>query len=126
MTAAPEPSAAQLLTRLAAAVDAEDWSVLRALLADDAVVRYEHTGEELDATAYVALNRDYPGRWRFEPQEVVDGGDRAVLRARVSDGAETHAVVVLASVLGGRLVDLVEVWAEVGVQPGSGRRPDLG
>ncbi len=126
MTTTPEPSTAQLLTRLAAAVDAEDWSVLRTLLADDVVVRYEHTGERFDAAAYVALNRDYPGRWRFERQEVVDGGERAVLRARVSDGSETHAVVVLASSAGGLLVDVVEVWAEVGGEPDSGRRPDLG
>ncbi len=126
MTAATAPTAARLLALLGEAIDAEDWAALHALLADDAVVRYEHTGERLDAAAYVALNRDYPGRWRFAVQEVVDGGARAVLRARVTDGAEEHAVVVLASAAGGRLLDLVEVWAEVGVAPGSGRRPDLG
>ncbi|VXB52120.1 nuclear transport factor 2 family protein [Nocardioides sp. AX2bis] len=126
MTRTTERSTARLLTLLAESVDAEDWPALRALLADHAVVRYEHTGEQMDATAYVALNRDYPGRWRFEAREVVDGGSRAVLRARVSDGTETHAVVVLASSEAGLLVDLVEVWAEVGAPPESGRRPDLG
>lgn len=120
------PSTAALLRRLADAVDTQDWEALSGLLADDTRVRFAHTGEVLDVPAYVALNRDYPGRWHFTTEEIVDGGERAVLRARVSDGQETHAVVVTAGSRDGLLRDVVEVWAEVGVAVPSERRPGLG
>ena len=56
--------------------------------------------------------------------------DAEVDGAGAGDGPEEHAVVVLATGRGGLLVDLVEVWAEVGAEAGvpsdSARRPDLG
>ena len=62
---------------------------------------------------FVAFNRGYPGAWVFHPEEVVDGGDRGVLRARVVVGEESfHAATFGSLHPSGRLTDLVEVWTE--------------
>lgn len=101
-----------LLTRYAAAIDARDWDGLRALLADGLSARLVHTGEVFDADSYVAFNRDYPGQWRFEVDDLVAAGHRAALRARVSDGNDTYYAAVFATTTDGLLDELVEVWTE--------------
>lgn len=73
------------------------------------------------------MNRDYPGSWRFVHEEVVDGGDRRVLRAKVTsaDGSsdDVHYVASFATLDDeGLLRELVEVWAEVAT-PEPDRRP---
>ena len=115
------------MVRLSDAIDARDWDGLAALLADDFTAHYAATGETFDKEAFVVLNRDYPGSWRFVHQEVVDGGPRAALRARVSPvwrpDDEVHFVAGFAAVdEAGLLTELVEVWAEATVPP-PGRRP---
>ena len=125
-TDATEPTAGALLTAFATSIDSADWEGLAALLAEDFECRYSTTGEAFDKDAFIAVNRDYPGRWRFEREDVVDGGERGVLRARVTDAAgqsdEAHFVATFATARGGLLVEIVEVWAEVASIP-QDRRP---
>ncbi|GAA5149284.1 hypothetical protein GCM10023340_24370 [Nocardioides marinquilinus] len=101
-----------LLRRYASAIDARDWTALRAVLADDFEARFVHTGETHDADAYVAFNRDYPGAWRFVVDDLVADGSRGVLRARVTDGSETFHVAVFATAGDDVLTEAVEVWTE--------------
>lgn len=110
------PTAGQLLVRLAQAIDAQDWAGLDDLLAPQLACRYVHTGEVFDRDGFVSLNRDYPGSWRFEHESVVDDGEQAAMRARVSDGSETFYVASFARAASGRLEELVEVWTD-SVQP---------
>ncbi len=122
------PTAGEALVRLSDAIDAEDWDGLAALLADGFTAHHPATGESFDRDAFVVLNRDYPGSWRFVREDLVDGGARAVLRARVSPAAggddEVHQVASFASVDASGLVsELVEVWAEVTEPPVGDRRP---
>lgn len=122
------PTAGAALTRLAEAIDAQDWDRLESLLAPGFTARYSHTGEVFDAAGFVALNRDYPGRWRFEREVVVDGGVEGALRARVTDATgesdETHYVASFGAVdAAGLLSSLEEVWAELTVPPDGERRP---
>ncbi|MFC7486804.1 nuclear transport factor 2 family protein [Knoellia sp. CPCC 206453] len=123
---ATEPSAGALLVTFAACIDAADWEGLATLLAEDFECRYATTGEVFDKDAFIAVNRDYPGRWRFEREDIVDAGERGVLRARVSDATgqsdETHFVATFATARAGLLVEIVEVWAEVTPVP-LDRRP---
>lgn len=97
-----------------------------ALLADEFACHYATTGETFGKDAFIALNRDYPGRWRFEREDIVDAGERGVLRARVSDATgesdEAHFVATFATVRAGQLTHAVEVWAEVAPVP-QDRRP---
>ena len=72
------------------------------------------------------MNCDYPGRWRFEREDIVDAGERGVLRARVTDARgesdEAHFVATFATARNGLLAEIVEVWAEVASVP-QDRRP---
>ncbi len=105
-----------VLTRYADAMDTRDWTGLRALLAPGFSSRLLHTGESFDADSYVAFNRDYPGRWRFQAEDVVASGERSVLCARVSDAESTYFVAVFATTTDGLLSAITEVWTEA-VQP---------
>ncbi len=119
-------TAAQSLTRFAEIIDARDWDRLPDVLASGFVARFVHTGETFDRTGFVALNRDYPVVVRFVVEDLVSDGDRAVVRARVSDGTDTWHVASFATVgADGLLTELVEVWAEVSA-PDPGRRPNDG
>ena len=114
---------AAALTTYAEALARRDWSAVRDALSDDLVVLLLHTGERFDADGFVALQRDYPGAWRFVVDEVVDGGDRAVLRSRTLIGDDTwHAATFATADPAGRLVDVVEVWTEA-VAPHPDRAP---
>ncbi|GAB2908900.1 hypothetical protein GCM10027047_03840 [Rhodococcus aerolatus] len=110
---------ARVVTALWDRLDAADWDGLARLLASDAVVRFAHSGEVFDGPGWVAFNRDYPGRWRADVAELVVDGERVVARARVHDGrgGESHAVASFATVHGGLVTELLEVWAEEVVDP---------
>ncbi len=117
-----------LLTRLAAVIDAHDWSGLPDLLHTDFHCRLVHTGETFDRDAWVRLNADYPGFQRMLVDDLVVDGDRGVLRATVvgTDAAGddlVFAVASFATVRDGLIVELVEVWADVGQEPPAGTRP---
>jgi len=116
-----------LLTRLAAGNDAHDWAGLPDLLHDDFTCRLVHTGEVFDKEQWVRFNADYPGFERMLVEDLVADGDRGVLRAKVvgrgDGGAElVFAVASFATVREGRLVELVEVWADVDQHPPAGTR----
>ena len=112
------------LARFAAILDAREWAQLPGILTEDFVAHLVHTGETLDRDGFVALNRDYPIVVRFLVEDLVSTGDRAVLRARVSDGQQTWYVASFATVAAdGRLSDLVEVWADGASEPPEHRAP---
>ncbi len=120
--------AAALLRRLSDVIDAHDWEALPGLLHPDFTCRLVHTGEVFDRDGWVRLNADYPGFQRLHLDDLVADGDRGVLRATVvGTGAagddELFAVASFATVRDGALVELVEVWADVGQQPPDGTRP---
>jgi hypothetical protein len=120
-------TAGTVLAQMADAIDAQDWDGLAALLAPTFRATYNHTAEQFDSQQFVALNRDYPGTWRFVRETVVDAGATAALRARVSGvgETETHYVASFGTVDdAGQLVALEEIWAEVTGPSQGDRRPD--
>ena len=119
---AENSEASAVLRELWARIDAQDWEGLAGLLDPGLTAHYTHTGENFSPDELVRLNREYPGRWHVDVEDVVGEGDRAVSRARVSDGTQTHHVASFATVRGGLVTELVEVWAESGV-PAPADRP---
>jgi hypothetical protein len=100
------------------AIDSQDWDALESLLGPQFSAHYVHTGETFDREGFVRVNREYPGHWAFDWEEVVDGGTAAVGRAKVSDGMQVFYVATFARTdANGRLDDVVEVWTEVGSPP---------
>ncbi len=114
--------AGEVLRELWARIGTQDWDGMADLLDPRMQARYTHTGEIFGAGALVRLNRDYPGKWRADVEAIVDAGDRAVSRARVYDGQQAYHVASFATVGGGKITDLVEVWAEDGQSPPPDRR----
>jgi SnoaL-like domain len=112
---AENSEASAVLRELWARIDAQDWDGLAALLDPRLTAHYTHTGENFGPGELVRLNREYPGRWHVDVEDVVGEGARAVSRARVSDGTQTHHVASFATVRGGLVTELVEVWAESSV-----------
>lgn len=112
MTPAPGPAAVSLRA-FARAIALRDWSALRKVLADDLGVRLLHTGEVLDADGFVSLNQTYPGDWTYVADEIVDGGDRAVLRSHTLIGEDAwHAASFATTGPDGRIAELVEIWTD--------------
>lgn len=105
-------TAGEALRQFSDAIDSQDWGGLAGLLSPGFHGRYVHTGETFDAESFVALNRDYPGTWRFEWEDVVDGGDRGVGRARVSNEEAVYYVASFVRVADGLIAELVEVWTD--------------
>ncbi|HEY1324132.1 MAG TPA: nuclear transport factor 2 family protein [Streptosporangiaceae bacterium] len=119
---AEHSEATEILREMWARIDARDWDGLGGLLDPGLVVQYTQTGETFDSAGFVRVNREYPGRWYVTVEDVVGDGERAVCRARVTDGQQTYHVASFAIVRGGRITDMVEVWSESGQEPPPGRR----
>jgi hypothetical protein len=111
-------AAARGLAAYAEALAARDWAGVRAALSDRAQVTLLHTGEVLDAEAFTSFNRDYPGDWTFRAVEVVDGGERAVLRSVTEiDGQVWHCAGFARADDDGRLDEITEIWSEAVTTP---------
>lgn len=108
------------LRPFADAIDTQDWDRLRTLLAPGFHGLFVHDGRTFDADSFVAFQRDYPGRWRFEMVDHVEAGDRAVARSRVSDGSQVFWVATFATLTDSLVSDLVEVWTEAATGPVEG------
>jgi hypothetical protein len=114
---ATDSDAAAVLTRLWDLIGHQSWDELTDVLDPDVTVRYVHTGEIFGREAIIALNRDYPGVWLADVEEVVGAADRAASRARVYNEDATFYVASFAVVAGARITELTEVWTEAGQTP---------
>jgi ketosteroid isomerase-like protein len=111
----PEWAPAEVVAGLWARIQARDWDGVRALLADDAVVDWPHTGERMaSAEAYVGLNRNYPEGWTIDVRSIVAEGDRVASLVRVPLGEEVSWVASFFDVREGRIVRAVELWVDLG------------
>jgi hypothetical protein len=121
MTTTASEAPVDLARRFAAAIDDRDWAALADLLSPTFSAVYVHTGERFTAEAFVTLNREYPGAFRFQVEDIVASSTQAVLRARVSPVLGDGDVFYVASflrVVDGLVEELVEVWSDVvGAQP---------
>jgi hypothetical protein len=100
-----------------------DWEAAGALLAEDAVVIWPHSGETFRGRdAFVAVNATYPGRWEIALQRAEATETGAVAVAEVSDGTRRFHAVSLAAGGPGRIASLTEYWGETGAPP-AWRRP---
>lgn len=113
-------TAGQIGRELWARVAAHDWPGLRALLDDDVVLDYPHTGERfVGADTVVRLNADYPEGWSISLVDVVSEGDRAVCEVEVPmDGVGIFAVASVLTVRDGLVVRIRDYWIQqVGDEP---------
>ena len=122
------PDATALLRRLCEVIDAHAWDVLPELLHEDFRCLLVHTGETFDRAEWVRLNAEYPGFERLLLQDLVGSGERAVSRAHVvgrsTEGEELHhEVATFLTARDGSVVEITEVWTDVGQAAPEGTRP---
>ena len=101
-----------------AAFQARNWVAARALLHDDARVRWWASGETMDADAFIRVNAEYPEGWTIhllQCQALQDG--RVLSMARVDHPPSVRLVQNVASVNGGRIAQADELWATAEAAP---------
>jgi hypothetical protein len=103
---------AYVAQQFAGTIDRRDWTGLRALLADEAVIEFVHDNRRFGADDWVEFNADYPGRWSYIAEDIVVGADRAVVRARVFDERTIFHVASFLTVADGLILAVTEVWAD--------------
>ena len=86
------------MTRAPGALARELWRLfdearfaeVEPLLAPDFLCEWPQTGEVFRGPAnFIAVQENYPGRWRCTVEHMIESGGEAVTRTRVSDG-KTH------------------------------------
>ena len=119
--------AAAVVRSLWDAVQARDWIGARALLAADLVVEWPHTGELFGgADLFIDVQREYPGDWQVEVEEVLGVGDRVAAQVVIDAGAGgIYRCAGFYEVSGGRITDAVEYWVEEGAEAAPLWRTDL-
>ena len=109
MTPSPE-SLARELWRL---FDAFRFKEVEPLLAPDFLCEWPQTGELIRGPAnFIAVQENYPGRWRCTVEHAIESGDGAVTRTRVSDGRTHTFALSFFQVRDGRIHRLTEFWAD--------------
>ena len=91
---------------------AREWDAARALLTDDFVADWPHTGERMvGPDNFIAVNENYPGEWQLELRRVVQEGDQAaseVAVTHVDDG--TFFGASFFELRGGKIARATEYW----------------
>jgi ketosteroid isomerase-like protein len=94
--------------------EARDWAGARALVADDAVVRWPHTGEVFaSGDAFIAVNEGYPEGWTIRVLRVVADGDQVASEIEVPHTEQgTSWAASFWTVRDGRIVAGTEYWVD--------------
>ena len=114
----PAPSPLNVVRSLWACFQARDWAAARALLHDDATVRWWASGETMDADTFIRINAEYPAGWTIhllQCQALQDG--RVLSLARVDHPPGVHLVQNMARVRNGRIAQADELWATAEAPP---------
>ena len=116
--AMPTPTLRDTLAALWWRLSERDWDGAGALLAEDALVTWPHSGETFRGRdAFAAVNAAYPGRWQIALPRAEATETGAVAVAEVSDGLRRFHAVSLAVGAPGRIASLTEYWGEAGDPP---------
>ncbi len=100
-------------------IDKARFDALAQIMAEDAVVILPNTRERfLGRNAYIAFNKDYPGRWFAEVEKTVEAGDVIVTAVKIYN--EENASLYVTSffkIKDGKICELTEYWGENGPVP---------
>ena len=106
-------SAGMLARELWRLFDQFRFAEVEPLLAPDFLCEWPQTGELIRGPAnFIAVQENYPGRWRCTVEHLVDSGDEAVTRTRVSDGKTHTFALSFFTLREGRIRRLTEFWAD--------------
>ncbi|WP_141396721.1 nuclear transport factor 2 family protein [Microbacterium gorillae] len=117
-----------VLRTLMERIDERRWDELEPLLHQDLRVTLVHTGEVYDRVGGIRLNAEYPGFDRLRIEELTGDEKTAACRSHVTgrdgDALLQFGCASFATVEGGRIRELTEVWTDIGQVPPPGTRPE--
>ncbi|MFT3772820.1 MAG: nuclear transport factor 2 family protein [Minicystis sp.] len=98
--------------------EARAWDRARALLADDLVVDWPHTGERMRGPEnFLAVNRYYPEGWSIRVLRIIASGDTVVSEVVVTLGDVRSFAASFFEIAGGRIHRVTEYWVDAEHQP---------
>jgi ketosteroid isomerase-like protein len=99
-------------------IEARDWESARALLADDFVGTWPHTGERfVGRDSFIAMNREYPEGWSLRVLQIACDGDTVVSEIEVVHGAEVHNAASFFTMRDGQIAAVTEYWVQANAAP---------
>lgn len=114
------------LEELLLIIDARRWDEMARFLHPDFSCHYVHTGETLDAEAWVRLNADYPGFDRLRIEDLVGAEDAAAARSHITGYSDDELVhfecATFIRTREGLIREMTEVWTDVDQTPPEGTR----
>lgn len=98
--------------------EARDWDGAGEVLARDLRAAWRASGESFTGRdAYLRVNRNYPGDWHAELDEIVVSGDRVVARLTVTLEGVAETCIGFYRVANGEITDLDEWWVATYIAP---------
>ena len=103
-----------VVAALWARFEARDWDGAQALLADDAVVEWPHSGERFaGATSFIEMNRRHPApNWHIQVKRIVAEGDQVVSEVWVPTDAQPAFVTSFFELRDGKIARITEYWLD--------------
>ncbi len=107
------PTGVEVVRQLWSLFQARAWTEAEKLLARDFKAWWPHTRELIPTReAFIELNRIYPEPWTIHLRRVHDAGDTVVAEVRVEHPGGNSYCASFARVDKGRILELVEYWAD--------------
>jgi ketosteroid isomerase-like protein len=104
----------QTVAQLWEAFELRDWEAVRALLAENLVVEWPHSGERfVGAVNFIEMNRRHPApNWHIAVKRIVAEGDTVVSEVWVPTDAQPAFVTSFFEMNEGRIARIVEYWLD--------------
>ena len=110
----------QTVEQLWHSFDAFDFEAAGHLLSDDFVCEWPQSRERIRGREnFVAVNANYPGRWRITIERIVACGNTVVTDVSLVSGDETARAVSFFELRDGKIVKETDYWPEPYAAPES-------
>lgn len=103
----------QLAEQLWGRFDALDFEAVAELLHDDFVCDWPQSQERIRGREhFIAINRNYPGKWRIHLVNLVEAGDVVVTEIKTEFEGRSDTAISFFTIREGRIVHIREYWPE--------------
>ena len=110
----------QTVERLWQLFDSFDFEAAGKLVDDDFVCEWPQSRERIRGREnFVAVNANYPGRWRCKVERLVACGNSVATDVALSSGDETARAVSFFELRDGKIVKEIDYWPEPYTAPAS-------
>ncbi len=103
----------EIVRAMWAAFDRFEFAAAALLLHDDFVFELPQSRERvIGRENFIAVNAEYPGRWRITVTRLVASGEQVVTECDVSNGEVTVQAVSFFTLKAGQIVHIREYWPD--------------